>query len=344
MVLWMLIILVILSTALSRNAIQDLLAARWIRDEVSGRFLAKAGIERVLLELQTDPYLTFDAMNDNWASKEKAFKDISFSNGVFSVVCDPDGVLKEKENSDNDSKLVGATTKKKLRYGACDESSRINLNFADTKVLNQLLIAANPKMDSGAAEKIAESIVDWRDTDDAAMQEGAETSFYKFGPHPYEARNAPMQSVEELLMVRGVTPEIFESVKDYVTVYTPKGKINFNTASFVVLQALGLNQDLASRMIDYRKGGDGVDGTEDDQTFQVVEGITPALSNAGNFSSQEFAQISNAIAAGIVTVQSNTFRIHSIGRLIRNGRNLETRVTCVVRRDGTVLYWHEGDF
>ncbi len=340
MVLWMLLLLSVFVINISHNTTQELVVSRWVRDQVMGRALALAGIERGLQELQADQEINFDASTETWASNEKAFREIPLEGGTFTVLCDPAYRLNETPDSGD---LEGLSTSRvKTRYGLCDESARINLNKADQPTLLRLFLAANPKMDPTTANAIAQSIIDWRDTDDATMQQGAETTYYKLLSKPYEARNGPLESVEELQMIKGITREIYESVSPYVTVYT-KGKVNFNTASKVVLQALGLQADLAQKVLEFRKGTDSVEGTEDDQIFQVPEAITPALSTAGTFSSENFAEISNAIASGAIDVNSQFFRIQSIGRLISNGAPLETGVTCVVRRDGRVLYWREGD-
>lgn len=58
----------------------------------------------------------------------------------------------------------------------------------------------------------AEAILDWLDPDDEPRPFGAESEFYSTLPTPYEPRNGPIDSVEELLLVRGVTPELLFGV------------------------------------------------------------------------------------------------------------------------------------
>ena len=356
MTVWILLMLSIFSLSVSHRASQELIFGRWVRDQVTTRVLAKAGIERALLELQLDKFLTFDAFNESWGSNEEAFKEIRLQQGTFTVSCDQPLIeaeedtekkeIKTEDPETEDSKaselkaveLEKAETK---RYGLCDEAARININFADEEILTNLLLASVKKIVALDATKIAQSIIDWRDADDAAQQAGAESSFYGFLPTPYKARNASFESVEELLMIRGVTREIYNQIKNDVTVYTD-GKVNFNTASQTALQALGLSPDLAKRLVEFRKGTDGILGNEDDPAFQMVEGITPALSAGSAFSGEDFAQITHAVGKQMVGVKSQVFRIQSIGRLNRSGQDIQTRVTCVTKRNGMVLYWHEG--
>lgn len=84
-------------------------------------------------------------------------------------------------------------------YGITDEAGRISINGASATVLSRL-----PNMTSD----IAAAIVDWRDADDNAQQGGAESSYYLALPTPYQAKNAPFESVDELLMVKDITPTV----------------------------------------------------------------------------------------------------------------------------------------
>jgi type II secretory pathway component PulK len=83
-----------------------------------------------------------------------------------------------------------------LRYGAEDESGKINLNTAT----RDMLLALSPRM----TEEIADAILDWRDGDSKPGPAGAEDSYYLTLAPPYRCKNAPFESVEELLLVRGV--------------------------------------------------------------------------------------------------------------------------------------------
>lgn len=116
------------------------------------------------------------------------------------------------------------------RYGLQNESSRLNLNvlptlessgaalFAltslvadpttlsesgtDSDNLARSLLMALPAM----TEDIADAILDFIDEDDEPREFGAESEHYLSLSSPYNAKNGPLDSVEELLLVRGVTP------------------------------------------------------------------------------------------------------------------------------------------
>lgn len=84
-------------------------------------------------------------------------------------------------------------------FALVDESSKLNLNTATREMLEAL-----PNMTS----ELAAAIIDWRDTDDEATTDGAESDYYMRMNPAYLCKNAPFETVEELRMVRGCTPEL----------------------------------------------------------------------------------------------------------------------------------------
>lgn len=96
------------------------------------------------------------------------------------------------------------------RYGLQDEAVRLNLNIltlADAYQENggRTLLMALPEM----TEDVADAIMDWIDDDDEAREYGCEFGDYYSGLTPaYAPKNGPLDSVEELLLVRGVTPAL----------------------------------------------------------------------------------------------------------------------------------------
>ena len=324
-VIWMLSLLAIFTVVVNRRASQELYAGEWMKNRILMRALAQAGIERALLEIQSDKFITFDALNETWASNEDAFKERLLGEGSFSVACP----MADSENEES-------------RYGACDESSRININTAPEEILKNLLKAVEPDKEDKEVVAIAEAIIDWRDSDSAALAQGAEANYYRALSNPYNPRNDKLQSVEELLMVRGIDEKLFKLLKPYVTIYTD-GKVNFNTAPKIVLQALGLSSESAIKVVEFRRGADLKEGTKDDGIFQSTETIAGNLSAISSFSGVDFAKISDAINQNQVSVKSNTFRIHSIGRLMKDDKAIESSIICVITRLSGVLYWQEGE-
>lgn len=83
------------------------------------------------------------------------------------------------------------------RVGPVDAHSKINVNrmtFDDLMAL--------PFM----SEDVADAILDWIDSDEDPNVLGAEAAYYQGLPYPYEPRNAPIKSLQELELVAGVDP------------------------------------------------------------------------------------------------------------------------------------------
>ncbi|MBI4829983.1 MAG: general secretion pathway protein GspK [Candidatus Lindowbacteria bacterium] len=114
------------------------------------------------------------------------------------------------------------------------------------------------------------------------------------------------------------------------------GKVNINTASSDVLAALpGMDADTAQRVVEFRKGVDGVEGTEDDFVFAAPEdlakapGLTPAKV---------------APVLPLVKVNSNVFRVEAVGSIYKGIRIVSNKkITAALSRDDsrnvTVTSW-----
>jgi general secretion pathway protein K len=86
--------------------------------------------------------------------------------------------------------------------------------------------------------RLVDGIVDWIDADDDPQPDGAESDHYQSLKPPYRAANAPLQSVRELSLIKGMTDAVVQRVQPFVTVYGGEGWINLNTADPLVIQSL----------------------------------------------------------------------------------------------------------
>src|SRR4030067_1014583 len=139
--------------------------------------------------------------------------------------------------------------------GISDESSKINVNkITDVTRANFVAFLTSYifKMDIITAETIHDSILDWIDADDFHHLKGAEKDYYMSLPSPYEPKNGALETIEELALIKGFSSQVFEKLRDYLTVYG-SGKINVNTASKAVLLYVPLvTTDIADAIIQYR--------------------------------------------------------------------------------------------
>jgi hypothetical protein len=102
-----------------------------------------------------------------------------------------------------------------FRFGLTDESTKLNLNVlpmveAQMAGGGRMLLMSLPLM----TEEIADSIMDYIDADDEPSDYGYERDYYQGLNPPYLPTNGPLESIEELLMVRGVTPELLFGYDD----------------------------------------------------------------------------------------------------------------------------------
>ena len=147
-----------------------------------------------------------------------------------------------------------------------NERGKININQANEALLKIMLSGFD--IEEQQKSIIVDSIMDWRDDNNLHRLNGAEDDYYKSLPEPYECKDGDFDSVGELLMVRGVTPEIFYGgLKDMVTVFhfgRSKGrktriiyKICINAASKKILLAIpSMTEALVDEIINYRKDAD----------------------------------------------------------------------------------------
>jgi type II secretory pathway component PulK len=84
-------------------------------------------------------------------------------------------------------------------YGLTDEASKINLNSASQEMLQNL---------PGMTAELAASIIDWRDEDSEVSTGGAESEYYLLQSEPYNCKNAPLQTVEEILLIKDASAEL----------------------------------------------------------------------------------------------------------------------------------------
>lgn len=222
------------------------------------------------------------------------------------------------------------------RYGGAelelritDERGRVDLNRASPQLLQALLHALGA--DPARAASQAAAIVDWRDGDDMAAPGGAEDPAYAAAGRPYGAKDAPFESIAELLQVLGIEPADYQRLRPQVTVHSGLPQPEAAFAPLPVLQALGVRD--AALLVQLRgqpPRGDAVAQPGDPRPGAAAASVGHLL----------------ALAEGGV-VRRGTYSIDSLARLPDGSR---TTTRAVVRLQGTgapgmaymVLAWEEG--
>jgi len=337
-VLWVIIILTILAVSISVVASSQVFLAKRYRNQAAAYFIARAGMALCLAELNRDKEAnTYDALNEEWSNKAELFNDRPVGSGFLSLAYEYSNQLKTV-SSEGESAVTNTF------YGMIDEERKININTASAAVL-EALFQNQASLTPGQAKEIADSIVDWRDPDDTRRENGAETGYYLSLSSSYPCKNNKFDILEELILVKGMRPEIFQAVRDFITIYGD-GRVNINTAPYPVLHALGPSEILAEKIIRCRAGSDEVEGTEDDEVFTQPSAIISALNKKQTLTQEETNQINNLITTNAIGVKSTYFQIVSSGYLadINTGeKDLKNskKITCIINRNGKIVFWQE---
>lgn len=177
-------------------------SARLLSRQVQSKYLVDSGVDYIRLFLTNDDETRLEkgGIWDNESDRGFQGVPVGFDPadptmiGRFTVVA---------PKLDNDG-IPGGT-----RYGLVDESTKLNVNtliFADNNVANggRDLLMALP----GMTEDVADAIMDWIDPDEEIRDYGTESNYYSQLNPPYQCKNGPLDSLDELLLVRGVTPQL----------------------------------------------------------------------------------------------------------------------------------------
>lgn len=124
----------------------------------------------------------------------------------------------------------------RVEIAVFNEQSRINLNEAQSDLLQALMVAVGVSDDQVVA--IADAIADWRDGDDLRLLNGAEDGDYADSGRVVGAKDEPFTAVEELQQVLGITPALYRLLRPSLTVDTQGARVDEAFATAPVLAAL----------------------------------------------------------------------------------------------------------
>lgn len=312
-VLWALLLLGSLALAVGAYVQPLLRVTSRFQQNTERFFIAKAGAIKTAVEMQKYATNSWQSLNEPWANDTNLSRETSLGAGYFT---------RQGKVIDSDSE----------RGGLIDAERKININTALSEVLQNCLVLVGGLSSSKAAD-IAAAIIDWRDADDTETPGGAESRYYEFLTPPYRCKNGNFETMEELCLVKGVTPELFSIMADYFTVYG-RGKVNINTACEEILKSVGMGADLTGKIIEFRKGKDGKLGTDDDGIFKSATQIADLLSKEKDLPVKQSQQIIDCL-----DVRSECFSGRSLGRL--TGKQGLTAIDFVVDCRKRFWYWRE---
>ncbi len=238
-VLWIFVFMFVVAFEFSASVREEATAAHRFSDETRGYYLALAGFEKGLYDflhqqanvaVQSTEPKKDDLFDGSW-------REESFGAGVY-------------------------------RMRLIDEGGKININRVNEETLRRIF--TNLGIDNARRDMLVDSIMDWRDPDDLHRANGAENDYYASQAPPYTAKNGPLDGIEDLLWIRGMTPELFFgyaegpdngasepariALKDIFTIDSPIDRVNLRTASAEVIHAvMGISLEKSRSFVEERK-------------------------------------------------------------------------------------------
>lgn len=293
--LWVIIFLALFSLAVAQNASQ--------RAKVYEHFVQKETLRRELLAAVTE--FTLDIRN-NFLKEDF----VRWQRQTF---------LKTYDNG-----------KVEVELKIIDDSERINLNYAQAYALKNL-IHDRTNLSEERSEEIALAVIDYRDADDLVGRfgnRGSESTYYlerglKQGP-----KNRFFEFEEELRNVPGITKEIYDSLKGYITIYG-SGSINLNAASQASLMALDLPESLAEKLVRMRET----------HVFSDIAKIAQDVETLYSLNDDEKMALDHAVRFGQLSVGSTCYRVLATARYPSKPFSVQADVLFVIP-DG-IKYWRE---
>jgi len=204
--------------------------------------------------------------------------------------------------------------------------------------LTNLLINVLSLNDNDAA-KLAQSLLDWRQYGEGELTGFYSDDYYSNLQYPYPKKSADYETLDEILLIKGMTKQMYEKLINYVTIYGD-GTVDINTASKEVLEALGLPETLVDKILLVRRGRDNIDGTLDDHVFLTTFEITAEVNAVVQLTLDEARAIDSLNARGLLTTNSFYYTIEATGKLSSRSTLKSVRAVYSARED-KIIYWKE---
>jgi len=266
-------------------------------------------VTAIVVQFASDVYTATNALY-NWTFAQKtsliaksgnelAIKTITENINDFPYASEPVIIPIDKLFAQSDAKMV---------VSVVDENSKINLNELFVKGLGipkTYVFFKSLLKRLSLDETIADRVADWTDADKEP----------KAGDSEINAKDGPLDSIDELLLIKGIDRAVYDKIYPYVTIYG-NGYINLNSAELPVLMALSdsITEEVAERIIANRKSA----------AFKRPFDVT----NAG---------IANGGWPSFIGYEGDAFTITSTA----TDNKVQRTIRAVINSSGKVLFWQE---
>jgi type II secretory pathway component PulK len=334
-----------MATTFATNMQVEALLARKSKNDVKVEWICRSGIELskyILAQQMANAQEPYDSLNQKWAGGPagtngfNVFLDnLNLTNSAWAENTVLGQIFPDRFEFED---KIGIDARCSIQI--VDLERKFNINRAAEDSMGRFPLEKTfelMEVNTGLSPYLVDAIKDWRDTDDNRRVSGAESDTYETKIPPYTAKNGPIDDLKELLLVEGMTPEIYwgsrakqiaanplhaptatvngadedeEIIYPFgmADIFTPisTGYINLNTASREVMQLVpGFDQARVDLILQMRAGLDGLDGTEDDEPFDDVAQIqragftADAIANARRFFSVRSATYEVTVQAQV---------------------------------------------
>lgn len=331
-VLWIIGLLAIIVSSFAFDMQLESIITSYCRKRLKADYLAQSGLEMVKVVVQKKDRITGDKetdaedAEDDWYPLARALKYGGSVSGFRQPLGEGDIII-----------------------DIIPEPARRNINKLDEQDWEGVLEVA--RIPEELWDTLIDCFFDWTDAESPTVVRpfGAESDdYYLRLPKPYQAHNGPIETIDELLLIKGFTNEVvyggrpagsdpedepWLGIADLLTTYGD-GLVNVNAASKRVLQTLPEVDDLlADLILEERTGTQNVGGKDEDQHFKSPEDFFARIPEANR-----------ATLANRISIASAIYRINSIGSV----QGVRRTISCIVEFNGAtmnILRWqeHEGE-
>lgn len=323
-VLWVLAVLTVIVAQYSYGVRNEINSTRNFRDDTQAYYLARAGIYWGIQRLLQEKQST----EEKPLLRGTPFPAESFGTGAFTLF-------------------------------VADLSGRINLNLATPELL--YLLSAGLDLDEKTRKALVDSIEDWRDEDSLHRLLGAEDDYYQALPEPYHCGDGPFLAREDLLLVKGVSKKLYQTMQQRITVLPiktdsspsskkrrrymtnqwqdsrqsvekrmqPQSQININSAPAAVLRCLPSVEPIAvEALLERRKEGG----------FRAMSEVIETLGQEASAELIRFITLKSSDYYSITSVGSlpQSEGSHTVTAIVHLDRGKQ-RYTIVSWRDNAVM-------
>jgi general secretion pathway protein K len=289
--LWVLLVLAILIGTFAYDMRIESEVTMYARNRYKAEFLARAGVEWARLALVkkvADPGEAGELVLQDGDDEQLAIAALNIGRGVG-----VSGVKKELGEGGFELSML-------------PEEGRRNVNKLSDLDWEEILDQANVPEEQWP--ELIDCFNDWMDEGDAQRLNGAESDDPYYKDRGYKCKNAPLDTVEELLLIKGFDEGVvfgrpaekpdeqpLLGIAPWLTTWGD-GKVNVNTASREVLMTIpDIQAESVDDILERRSGVDGDPNTLDDgiKDLGQIPGLTPAMAERLTVSDRKYVRVTS---------------------------------------------------